>query len=117
LIPTTTNSKALLSLAIDEGLYQELLQQLMKDFELSGLSFELKPIITASDLLEKLQQQIKQLIHYNFDAYLQLLYRVDIPEKMMQSNELQDSDEMAIRTTFLILQREWKKVYLRKKYS
>lgn len=117
MIPTTTNSTALLSLAIDEGLYQDLMQQLKKDFELSGLSFDLKPMITTSDLLEKLQQQIKQLIHSNFDAYLQLLYRVDIPEKMMQSNDLQDSDEIARRTTFLILQREWKKVYFRKKYS
>jgi len=117
LIPTAANSTALLTLVSDQGLYQDLLQQLKKDFELSGISIQLEPTISEISLLKELQFQIKQLIDTNFDAFLQLLYRVDIPEKSMQSNDIQDSDIVATKTTFIILEREWKKVYYRKKYS
>ena len=117
MIPTATNSTDLLNLASNEGLFQALLEQIKKDFALSGQSFELESVSTASDLLVALQRELKRLIDSNFDAYLQLLYRVDIPERMMQSDAIQDSDALSEKSTFAILQREWKKVYYRNKYS
>lgn len=117
MIPTASNSTSLLSLIANEGLYQDLLNQITKDFELSGLTITLDQSISPADLLNELHHQILQLIHNNFDGFLQLLYRVDIPEQTMQSFELQKSDKIAKKTTFIILQHEWKKVYFRRKYS
>ncbi len=117
MIPIASNSSTLLSLVTNEGLFTDLLNQLQKDFELSGLSFEYTNSITTPTLIEKLQKKIARLVQTNFDAYLQLLYRIDIPEKMMHSDEMQDSVELAKKSTFVILQREWEKVYFRKKFS
>lgn len=117
MIPKATNSSSLLTLIFEEGLYQDLLIQIIKDFELSGLTITLDQSISPADLLSELHHQVLQLIHNNFDGFLQLLYRVDIAESTMQSFELQKSDDIAKKTTFAILQREWKKVYFRRKYS
>ena len=117
MIPKAANSSSLLTLIFEEGLYQDLLIQITKDFELSGLTITLHQAISPADLLQELHSQILELIHTNFDGFLQLLYRVDIAESTMQSFELQKSDNIAKKTTFVILQREWKKVYFRKKYS
>lgn len=117
MIPTASNSTSLLTLIVNEGLYQDLRNQVTKDFELSGLTITLDQSILPADLLNELHYKILQLIHNNFDGFLQLLYRVDIPEQTMQSFELQKSDEIAKKATFMILEREWKKVYFRRKYS
>lgn len=117
MIPNASNSNTLLSLVSSEGLYQDLLKQVIKDFQLSGLSINLGTETTPTALLEELHYQVKHLIHTNFDGLMQVLYRVDIPEQSWHSNEVQDSEEVAKKMTYFILKREWKKVYYRKKYS
>lgn len=117
MIPTANNSKSLLLIVSQNGLFQDLIAQLKKDFELSGMSITIDNAISSDDLTQDLYRQISQLIHTNFDAFLQLLYRVDVSEQNLQSNQIQETEELAIKATFTILKREWEKVYYRNKFS
>jgi hypothetical protein len=116
MIPKAHSSDSLLVIVSENGLYPDLLSQIKKDFELSGLSISINKNISVDELLLDLYKQIRQLIEINFSGYLQLLYRVDVPENMMQSPEVQYIDEFSKKATFLILNREWEKVYYRANY-
>jgi len=47
---------------------------------------------------------------------MQLLYRIDIAEKLIISNEIETSEVLAEKATYLILQREWQKVEWRERF-
>ena len=57
------------------------------------------------------------LISEKFSDYLNLLYIIDVPE--MQVKQLDGSDTLVLseQVAFLILKREWQKVWFRNKYS
>jgi len=116
MIPLLQDSKLVLDNAISAGLYQQLMLQLQKDFQLSGLSLELATDLEPEGLLKQLFSEIQRLMEHNFDAYLQLLYRVDIPEQAMQTSQAHSIAELSKRATLQILQREWQKVYFRNTY-
>jgi hypothetical protein len=116
-IPTATNSNALVTLVLDAGLYKNLLDQLIKDFELSGLSFDINLSISPTELVMFLNNKLELLLQNHFDSYMQLLYRVDIPEHSIQDDGIQDMSKVAQNATFIILQREWQKVYFKNQYS
>jgi len=67
-------------------------------------------------LIKEIHRQILHLIHYNFDAYLQVLYRVDVSERSMNFS-IENSDTIAQKATFQILKREWEKVNVRTKFK
>ncbi|HIP47921.1 MAG TPA: hypothetical protein EYG92_03015 [Lutibacter sp.] len=117
MIPTSTDSDSLLLLISKKGLSQKLMQQIKKDFELSGLTFSIEKNLTSEQFLLYLYNQIQHLVKNNFEAYLQLLYRVDVPESSMQSGEIQNTIDFSKKATFLILKREWEKVYYREFFS
>ena len=117
MIPSSNDSNSLLLVISKKGLYQNLLDQIKKDFELSGLSFPIEDSVKIDKLSTLLYTSIHQLILSNFEGYLQLLYRVDIPESSMQTNTIQNTGDFAKKATFLILKREWEKVYYRELYS
>ena len=117
MIPTSNDSDSLLLLVSQNGLYQKLLEQIKKDFELSGLSISIEDSVKTDTLATLLFKTIHPLILTNFEGYLQLLYRVDIPESSMQTNSIQNTEEFAKKATLLILKREWEKVYYRELYS
>lgn len=117
MIPTAKNSKALVKLICDAGLYKNLIRQLIKDFELAGLTIELDESITPEKLVVFLNTRIEQILIQQFDTYLQLLYRVDVPEQSMKNSSIQDSKEMAQKASFAILKREWQKVYFKNQFG
>jgi len=117
MIPTTNDSDSLLVLVSEKGLFQNLLIQLKKDFELSGLLILFDNIQSTDQLLIVLYKHIHNLIQINFEGYLQLLYRVDVPESNLQTENIQNIEDFAKKATFLILKREWEKVYYRNLYS
>jgi hypothetical protein len=117
MIPITNDSDSLLLLVYNKGLFQDLVKQLKKDFELSGLLISSENTQSTDQLLFLLYQYIYNLIQVNFEKYLQLLYRVDVPENKMQADNIQDIEDFAKKATFLILKREWEKVYYRELYS
>jgi len=100
----------------DSNLYKEVILQVKKDFELIGQTIEINEFIEPADFIKEVYQQIHHLLRHSFDTYLQLLYRVDIPEKLMNFNT-QNSDNIAKTTIFYILHREWEKVKLRTSFQ
>ncbi len=111
------NSTELLQNAIDVGLYQKLVAQLEKDFQLSNISIDLGLGIRPEDLRTTLHEKIYQLIMEKFAAYLNLLYVVDVPEHSFKEIQVTDVVEVAEQVSFLILKRELQKVWLKEKYS
>ena len=94
------------------SLYKEVVLQLQKDFEMCGLTIDLDEFVLPGEFVKRVHQEILMLLKHSFDTYLQLLYRVDLPEEAMNFN-IQDVDSIAQKATFYILQREWQKVKLR----
>jgi len=116
MVPQEDNITQLVVQFSDSEFYIPLVKQVKKDFELSGHSIAIDEFMAPGDLIKEVHRQIHHLLQYNFDAYLQLLYRVDIPETLM-SFTTENSDAIAQKATFYILQREWKKVKLRAKFK
>jgi hypothetical protein len=106
----------LLSEAESESLYPKLIEQINKDFNLAneGIDF---PMSTSPDELKiQLHEKIYRLIQYKFAEYLNLLYIIDVPEDQIKKLDGSDISELAEQVAFLILKREWMKVWFRNKY-
>lgn len=101
----------------NQVLYQKLLQQMQKDFELSGLNIEIASDISLRELLEFIKNAIKQMINYQFDTLLNLFYRIDIALSDIKHQDTKNLDEMAFDLTIAIIEKTWKKVYLRSQFS
>lgn len=114
----TTDSLTLLRNAQDELLYNKLVAQLKKDFALANIDIDISAVhIECKTLKGVLLEKIYYLILQKFTDYLNLLYIVDVPEKVFKEIKVTDALEVAEQVTFLILKRELQKVWLRAKYS
>jgi hypothetical protein len=111
------NSTELLRHSLKEALYSKLVAQLAKDFVLANIPFEIAQDIAPNDLKIMLHEKIYFLIMEKFSEYLNLLYIVDVPEKAIREIEVTDVVEVAEQVSFLILQRELQKVWLKTRYS
>ena len=106
----------LLSEAEKNSLYDKLLVQVNKDFNLANEAIDFPASTSPAELKMQLHEKIYRLIQYKFAEYLNLLYIVDVPEKEIK--ELDGSDLIALseQVAFLILKREWQKVWFRNKF-
>lgn len=111
-----TNTEHLISIAEQENLYQKLIEQLTKDFNFANEPIDISINSTANDLKNILHQKIFQLIHYKFAEYLNLLYIIDVPEDQVKKLDGSDILSLSEQVTFLILKREWQKVWYRNRY-
>ncbi|MEJ1222742.1 hypothetical protein [Sediminicola sp. 1XM1-17] len=111
------NSTKLLEAAEAENLYGNLVAQLMKDFGLANIFIELTEDIAPEDLKKVIHEKIYVLIMERFAEYLNLLYIIDVPENMVKAIEAVDVVEVAEEVAFLVLKREWQKVWFKAKYS
>ncbi|WP_340200499.1 hypothetical protein [Ascidiimonas sp. W6] len=111
------DSTALLTEVNSLDLYKDLVAQLQKDFLYANVMIDLKIDINPALLLEELYHTIYSLIQNKFNDYLNLLYIIDVSEKQVKKLESNDIMEIAKHVTFLILKREWQKVWYRQKYS
>ena len=116
MIPQGDNITLLLRQISDSNLYIQLIKQLKKDFGLVGEAIEIDEFIAPNDLIKEVYQKINHLLKYNFNSFLQLLYRVDLPETSINFS-MKKSDTIAQEVTFLILKREWGKVKLRENFK
>ncbi len=110
------NTDLLLSEAESENLYLKLIEQINKDFNLAneGIDF---PISTLPEELKiQLHEKVYRLIQYKFTEYLNLLYIIDVPEDQIKKLDGSDISELAKQVAFLILKREWMKVWFRNRY-
>lgn len=110
------NTDLLLSEAQKEQLYSKLVEQVNKDFTLANESVDFDSNVTPITLKLGVQDKVYSLIQYKFAEYLNLLYIIDVPEKEIKSLNGSDLAELAEQVTFLILKREWQKVWFRNRY-
>jgi len=106
----------LLSEAEKENLYQKLIEQLNKDFNFANEPVDLSIDLNPEELKSQLHEKIYRLIQYKFAEYLSLLYIVDVPENEVKKLDGSDIMELSQQVAFLVLKREWIKVWFRNKY-
>ena len=106
----------LLSEAEKENLYQKLIEQLNKDFNFANEPVDFHLSTKPEELKVQLHEKIYRLIQYKFAEYLSLLYIVDVPEDQVKQLDGSDIMELSEQVSFLILKREWMKVWFRSRY-
>lgn len=97
-------------------LYKMLVEQLNKDFLLANINIDFHEDILPTSLKLILHETIYDLIQNKFTDYLNLLYIIDVPEKQIKSLEGEDTLLLSEQVSFLILRREWQKVWYRNNY-
>lgn len=112
-----SNVDELIEKAKDKNLYERLLSQLKKDFELANIDIQVSSELDATILKSLIHEKIYYLLLEKFDEYLHLLYVIDIPEKAFKNIHMTDVVEVADQMTFLVLKRELQKVWFKMKYS
>lgn len=96
-------------------LYKKLIVQLNKDLHLADIDLEFDIDTLSTSLKLVLQEMVYHLIQNKFSDYLNLLYQVDVSENKIRQLDTEDVINLSENVTFLILQREWQKVWYRAK--
>lgn len=112
-----SNSLELLEAVQREQLYQKLIQQIKKDFDLANIAIEIPSEITPAALKSVVHEKLYVLLVERFDQYLNLLYVIDISEREVKNIQAMDAVDVTAEVTFLLLKREWQKVWYKAKYS
>ena len=104
--------------ARETGRLPQLLAQLDKDFRSAGhLPFTgaADPSGEAPDAryVELLQERLYRLLMEDFDGYLNLMYSVDVPQRIFRQLRITDAVEVARQMAAAVLGREWQKVRFR----
>jgi len=110
------NTDSLLSQAEKDFLYLKLIEQMNKDFNLANEPIDLPLSLSPDELKLQLHEKIYRLIQYKFAEYLNLLYIIDVSENEIKKLDGSDLVVLAEQVAFLILKREWQKVWFRNKY-
>jgi hypothetical protein len=116
MLPAKNTEELLQSITV-ENLYVELIVQLNKDFQLANVagSFDIKA--SPVQLKNELFAVLLNLITNQYDDYLNLLYRIDVPESELAkliNNNLSNSME---EITYLVLKREYQKVWFKHNFD
>ncbi|MGX7667617.1 hypothetical protein [Flavobacterium pedocola] len=110
---TPLNTDLLLSEAQKEELYVKLVEQINKDFTFANESMDFPTDVSPIDLKLQLHEKVYRLIQYKFAEYLNLLYIIDVSEEQVKKLDGSDLVDLSEQVTFLILKREWQKVWFR----
>lgn len=108
-------AEELISIATAEHLYPDLIRQLNKDFNYANESLDLPLEVCPDDLCKSLHEKIYVLISQRFASYLNLLYIIDVSESEIKKLDGSDVVILSEQVMFLILKREWQKVWFRKR--
>ena len=99
---------------LEGSFYSKLLDQLNKDLNLCGITWQNYPNVNQEDLFLEIDSIIQELIKSEGDTVLySLLYRIDISEKIIRQTNFTKTSEI----TTLVLSREMEKIWLRTQYS
>lgn|SRR5690606_18016438 len=112
--PATTEE--LLREAEKENLYQKLLEQINKDFNLANEPVDFPKSTTPYELKVQIHEKIYRLIRDRYADFLNLLYIIDVAENQMRSLDGSDIESLSEQVAYLVLKREWQKVWFRNKY-
>lgn len=114
-LPSTFNK--LIDEANSLHLYSKLIKQLNKDFLYANIDLDFDEDILPSSLKLMLHETVYKLIQEKFTEYLNLLYIIDVSEDAIKKLDGSDTLQLSEEVSFLILKREWQKVWFRMKYS
>ena len=98
-------------------LYKKLILQLNKDLLLANIDLQFNEETLPLSLKQILHETLYDLIQNRFADYLNLLYIIDVSEQEVRSLDGSDVVRLSEQVVFLILKREWQKVWLRWTYS
>lgn len=112
-----SNFEKLIEEANSLHLYKKLILQLNKDLLYANIDLEFDEETLPTSLKLVLQETIFHLINSKFSDYLNLLYIIDVSELKIRELDGNDMVKLSEDVTFLILQREWQKVWYKAKYS
>lgn len=110
------NTNALLADAEAGNLYLKLIEQINKDFSLANESIDFHKSTTPHELTVQLHEKIYRMLIYKFAEYLNLLYIIDVAEDQIRKLDCSDLVKLSEEVSFLILKREWQKVWFRNRY-
>lgn len=110
------NIQELLQAATAEQLYTELVAQLCKDFAYANVEWECERDIAPDKLKRDLHETVYHLVNERFADYLNLLYIIDVPESRVKTLDGSDLVKLSAQVAFLILKREWQKVWYKNRY-
>jgi len=110
------NTDNLLSEAEKENLYLKLIEQINKDFNLANEPIDFPMSTSPEELKIQLHEKIFRLIQFKFAEYLNLLYIIDVSESEIKKLDGSDLVNLSEDVAFLILKREWQKVWFRNKF-
>lgn len=113
---TPINADLLFEEAQQEALYLKLIEQINKDFNLANEGIDFPMSVSPQELKIQLHEKIYRLIQYKFAEYLNLLYIIDVSEDQIKKLDGSDLVILSEEVAFLILKREWQKVWFRNKY-
>jgi len=99
----------------NEALFEQLIQQLNKDFYRATQEEVVSSNVSFIELVNNLEIKLKTLIDQHPTKLSTLLYLIDIPETEVHHNLKENPDQMIEVLTYLILKRECLKVYFRNK--
>ena len=116
MFPVPSNVDHLFLQVQNEDLYVKLIEQLNKDFNLANEGIDFPLSISPADLKIQLHEKIYRMIQHKFLEYLNLLYIIDVSESEIKKLDGSDVVVLAEQVSFLILKREWMKVWFRNRY-
>jgi len=99
------------------NLYKNLILQLNKDFQRAAIDDSFSEGISPSDLKIKLHKTVFQLLQNHYSKYLNLLYIIDVSEEKIKNINTEDTLEISEEMAYLILLREWQKVWFKEKFK
>ena len=117
MFPIPENTDILLADAEKDNLYLSLIEQINKDFNLANEGIDFPMSISPEELKIQLHEKIYRMIQYKFAEYLNLLYIIDVSEEQIKKLDGSDLVILAEQVSFLILKREWQKVWFRNYYK
>jgi hypothetical protein len=117
MFPIPENTDILLADAESGNLYLNLIEQINKDFNLANEGIDFPLSISPEELKIQLHEKIYRMIQYKFAEYLNLLYIIDVSESEIKKLDGSDLVILAEQVSFLVLKREWQKVWFRNYYK
>ncbi len=111
------HKKTLLTVVSERNLFQKLIKQVEKDLELVGITNYFESNLSPEDFFSNFKELLTHLIDNQFEIFLHLLYRMDIDEYKIKEIITKSQTNVYEEITFLILKREWKKVWYKANYT
>ncbi len=96
-----------------KGRKEELIRQLNKDLSMSGVDHSIGEELSPGEVVDSLKEILEGLVRDDFQGFLNLLYRVDVPQSKMSRSEESTFSEYIDRSAYELLKREWQKIWIR----